>query len=164
MNLAKSLKIKNRNGRDIKTRIANFFSKFSKEESFKSEGEAATVFQAKEKLCEQEFDDILKNAGENAGHKANIARANEGIWDKIFLMSEYKSLLAKVREAYIGAGSGIHESRRRASALNPTATEQVEYKFFVFSIDKKAEVEAKLIRLIDDLQDEIDAYNATVSI
>lgn len=152
MNIAKALKEKNRIAGRIK-KLQTQMEKYNRQQSgIDSDFNAADIFKA----LQEEWAHLINL-------KSKIALANVGISDKLVRLSEAKAELV----FWVGF------DRYAGKHNEPVAQRKVvngQYEDFFITFDSyitSKEVQDHVDRvqkLIEDLQDEVDSYNATTSI
>jgi hypothetical protein len=98
---------------------------------------------------------LLGKVDELAKLKKDISVANNGIYEKIFQLAEYKGLIEFLNTINTTNGVSIKDDYSRTVAI--------EYEAAIKDSDKKALIE-NLVKKIEALQDEVDEYNATKEI
>ncbi len=98
---------------------------------------------------------LLGKVDELAKLKKDISVANNGIYEKIFQLAEYKGLIEFLNTINTTNGVSIKD--------NYSQTVAIEYEAAIKDSDKKALIE-NLVKKIEALQDEVDEYNATKEI
>ena len=101
------------------------------------------------------MDELNIKIEELATLKGNISKANTGIYEKIFRISEYKGMITYLKTIPITDGISVKET------FNQTV--EVEYSASIKDIDVK-DLTKIFTKKIEVLQDEIDDYNATKEI
>ena len=146
MNLAQALKQKNR----LAGEIARFQQILQRENSRRNDNVS--------KVNRQEIlDTIIKLSKELGYLKAAIAKANVGIYSAIERMAEYKSLISFYQSLPKREGQEI--------AFVGRDQEKLVYTWDSLITQEKCDSAVlELQTVINDLQDQIDAYNATTQI
>ena len=104
--------------------------------------------------AEQAFNEWLRLTDELVELKTKIHIANGPIMDKIHRMSELKSMIHRFRN--VDTKSGMHREYYENNQL-------VEYTAFFDVVKKDTQIYA-WEGMIEELQEEIEAYNATTKI
>ena len=152
MNIAKALKVKNRLIHKINTKL----TKINQENSFVVEHitcSAEDKHDTVTKLYTEVFD-VLKPKLQRI--KVEIQKANLGIADQLVEIQEKKAQLAFLKGLPIKEGKELLSEYRDNS---PLVT-----RISVFTENDKDQKIAECQQRIEDLQDEIDAYNAATTI
>lgn len=144
MKLAKALKEKKR----LASEIAHLKNKINTKNSFIKESNVKDKFDVN-KL----YEDLLNKIESLVNLKVAIYDANKEIQSKIYLMSEYKSLISFLN--ILNTNEGIVEKRFEQVAL--------EYEVQIDEIEKDRLIKEYQTK-VDLLQDEIDTYNHTTEI
>lgn len=146
MNLAQALKQKNR----LAGEIARNQEILQRENARRSDS-VSTVNRT------VVLDQIIKLSKELGYLKASIAKANIGIYSAIERMAEYKSLIAFYKSLPKRVGEEVTFVGRDHEKLVYTWDSLITQE----ECDKQV---TELQIIINDLQDDIDAYNATTQI
>jgi hypothetical protein len=101
------------------------------------------------------YDDLISKTNELVGLKFAINEANREIQSKIYVLSEYKSLLTFWNE--VSVVEGLHEGS------GYMRSEPKEYRV-QFDEEQRDEIVGNLQMKIDAIQEEIDLYNFNIEI
>jgi hypothetical protein len=104
----------------------------------------------------EDMDALTKSVSELVELKTRIHKANAGVYDKIFRLSEYKGLVKYLRSIDCSEGK-VSESRRFAetgSVVKTTVFDQVEMDNLVLYYESE----------IERIQEELDTHNSTYHI
>lgn len=96
-----------------------------------------------------------KRVGDLVLVKSEIAKANKPVVHKIFELAEAKSKISWIPE--------IPVTRGKVESYRSISNEYVEWNAVINRVEQEAIV-ASLQKVIDDLQDELDAYNAVTRV
>lgn len=146
MNLAQALKKKNRLAGEIARQQA-----ILTRENARRNDSVSTV--DRKAVMEQ----IILLSKELGYLKADIAKANVGIYSDLERMAEYKSLISFYQGLPKREGEEVNFVGRDQEKLTYTWNSYITQE----ECDKKV---AELQQIINDLQDKVDAYNATTTI
>lgn len=152
MNIAQGLKEKNRIAGRI-VNLQNLINKYNRRLS--NETPVENVNDLWEKL--------LTEKANLAKLKASIQRANAGIAEELVNLAEAKGMLAYLTslEGTSGVGGKTEQIYDRKTGGYTQSEYTIEYAFDVKDIRSKIETYQKIV---EDLQDRVDNYNATTSI
>lgn len=142
MNLSQALKKKNR----LAGEIARQQAILQRENARRSDSPSKVD-------RKQLMDQIILTSKELGYLKADIAKANVGIYSKLERMAEYKSLISFLQGLPKRQGEEVQFIGRDQEKLTYT------WESFINQEDCDKEV-ARLQQIINDLQDEVDTYNA----
>lgn len=146
MNLAQALKQKNRLAGEI-SRLQQILIR----ENARRSDSVSTVDR------EEVLDRILEVSEELGVLKAKIATANTGIYSALERMAEYKSLIAFYQ--------GLPKREGEEVLFVGRDQEKLTYQWDSLVNQERCDEEvAELQERLNELQDEVDAYNATTSI
>lgn len=104
----------------------------------------------------EDMDALTKSVSDLVELKTRIHKANAGVYDKIFRLSEYKGLVKYLRSIDCSEGK-VSESRRFAetgSVVKTTVFDQVEMDNLVLYYESE----------IERIQEELDTHNSTYHI
>jgi hypothetical protein len=104
----------------------------------------------------EDMDTLTKSVSDLVELKTRIHKANAGVYDKIFRLSEYKGLVKYLRSIDCSEGK-VSESRRFAetgSVVKTTVFDQVEMDNLVLYYEGE----------IERIQEELDTHNSTYHI
>jgi hypothetical protein len=104
----------------------------------------------------EDMDTLTKSVSDLVELKTRIHKANAGVYDKIFRLSEYKGLVKYLRSIDCSEGR-VSESRRFAetgSVVKTTVFDQVEMDNLVLYYEGE----------IERIQEELDTHNSTYHI
>jgi len=104
----------------------------------------------------EDMDTLTKSVSDLVELKTRIHKANAGVYDKIFRLSEYKGLVKYLRSIDCSEGK-VSESRRFAetgSVVKTTVFDQVEMDNLVLYYESE----------IERIQEELDTHNSTYHI
>jgi DNA mismatch repair ATPase MutS len=104
---------------------------------------------------EETFAKLLKKVSDLAKLKRDISVANNGIYENIFLLAEYKGLIEFLKTVDTTTGLSIKDDFRQVVAF--------EYEASIKDVNKKVLIE-ELVKSIEKIQDEVDEYNITKEI
>lgn len=104
---------------------------------------------------EETFAKLLKKVSDLAKLKKDISVANNGIYENIFLLAEYKGLIEFLKTVDTTTGLSIKDDYRQSVVF--------EYEASIKDVNKKTIIE-ELVKSIEKLQDEVDEYNTTKEI
>jgi hypothetical protein len=143
MNIKKALKEKNR-----KVKLANeFYSKCNRYNSM--EDGVEKPYSSREML-----DKWITTTNELVQLKTKIHLANAVVYEKIFRLSELKSMISKLQGLNVQSGKISHRYGSEERLTMVAEIGEVE----------KDEIIKKLESEIEQIQDELDAHNATTVI
>ena len=152
MNIAQGLKEKNR----IAGRIVNLQNLINKYNRFLSN---ETPVENVNELWER----LLTEKASLSKLKSQIQRANAGIAEELVNLAEAKAMLTYLSslESLSGIGGKTEQIYDRKTGNYSQSEYTIEYTFTVKDIRSKIE---EYQRIVEDLQDRVDNYNATTSI
>ena len=152
MNIAQGLKEKNR----IAGRIVNLQNLINKYNRFLSN---ETPVENVNELWER----LLTEKASLSKLKSQIQRANAGIAEELVNLAEAKAMLAYLSslEASSGVGGKTEQVYDRKTGGYTQSEYTIEYALDVKDIRSKIEEYQKIV---EDLQDRVDNYNATTSL
>lgn len=145
MNLTKALKQKKK----LIKQVDNAFIKFQAFNSY----EAGTLPAYNP---QRSYDDWVILTDELIELKAKIQRANTPIIDKIFRLGELKNMVSRIR----GIDTTIGTKRERYIGMN---NESIQYVAFMSLTGRDRQIQAWEDE-IEQLQEEIESFNATTKI
>jgi len=104
----------------------------------------------------EDMDALTKSVSDLVELKTRIHKANAGVYDKIFRLSEYKGLIKYLRAIDCSEGK-VSESRRfteSGSVVKTTVFDQVEMDNLILYYESE----------IERIQEELDTHNSTYHI
>lgn len=146
MNIKQALKRKNKLTKEIST-------EFEKLQRYNS------VVEGTDRVYEprQAMENYIRKTNDLIALKATIHAANAPVYDKIFRLSELKSVISNIKR--LDCQSGIVHSRGGYGSADSTITMTTEV-----SIIERDQLVEKLEAEIEMLQDDLDRWNATTNI
>jgi hypothetical protein len=142
MNITKALKTKKK----LIKQTSDVFQKFREFNSYPTEIEP-------EYNPEVLFNNYMENVSQIVALKTAIHKANVNIYEKIFRLSELKSVISNLKSLHIQNGK-VTERYTGAST---------EYTSFLTLVARDKAIE-QLENEIEKIQDELEAHNATTQI